>query len=120
MKKGEKREKGEMGTLSYLEEGSVYKINKFIRAYIIIKQKNYLNPYFPLFPFFPFFPPHHSFAILLRISKLNRTFDCVLGTPSWICKRKNSFLSCISQNLIVPLRTEDNCEYEDKHHHSRI
>ena len=51
--KGEKREKGEMGTLSYLEEGSVYKINKFIRAYIIIKQKNYLNPYFPLFPFFP-------------------------------------------------------------------
>ena len=56
----------------------------------------------------------------LCISKLNRTFDCVLGTPSWICKRKNSFLSCISQNLIVPLRTEDNCEYEDKHHHSRV
>ena len=63
--KGEKREKGEMGTLSYLEEGSVYKINKFIRAYIIIKQKNYLNPYFPLFPFFPFFPPHHFFCYSL-------------------------------------------------------
>ena len=102
--KGEKREKGEMGTLSYLEEGSVYKINKFIRAYIIIKQKNYLNPYFPLFPFFPFFPPHHFFVILLCISKLNRTFDCVEGTSFWMYKRKNELFSCVSQNLIVPLQ----------------
>jgi len=30
-------------------------------------------------------------ALFLCISKLNRTFDCVLGTPSWICNRKNEF-----------------------------
>ena len=86
--KGEKREKGEMGTLSYLEEGSVYKINKFIRAYIIIKQKNYLNPYFPLFPFFPFFP-HHFFLL----------FSVYLKTKSYFWLRLSSYAPVGAQAL---------------------
>ena len=66
--KGEKREKGEMGTLSYLEEGSVYKINKFIRAYIIINRK-LSKPLFSPFPLFPFFPPHHFFLLFSCVSQ---------------------------------------------------
>jgi hypothetical protein len=35
---------------------------------------------------------------ILHISKLNRTFDCVLGTPSWMYKKKcEHFFLCISK-----------------------
>lgn len=68
MKKGEKREKGEMGTLSYLEEGSVYKINKFIRAYIIMNRK-LSKPLFSPFPLFPFFPPPSFFLLFSCVSQ---------------------------------------------------
>jgi hypothetical protein len=42
-------------------------------------------------------------SIFLCISKLNRNFDYVEGTPFWMYKKKCEHFSCVSQNLIVPL-----------------
>ena len=83
------------------KRGKVLLYSYIYRAYIIIKEiipSKYKNVYLFICLFVYLFISVVYLLFFLCISKLNRTFDCVLGTPFWMYKKKcEHFFLCISK-----------------------